>query len=218
MSSISWDSQNQRFFEAGLDRVVLYPVDGPGVPFYGVVSLEEKPSGGEIESFYIDQRKYLMISSYEEFGATLAAVNYPVEFRECLGIKHLAYGLMATQQPKKPFGLSYRTKIGSDTKDVGFAYKLHLVYNAMVGPTTITNTTLRDTPSMQSFSWTISTRPVPFPGLTPLSHLVIDSREVEQHYLEYLESFLYGLGNTDPMILNPGEVLSIMSGYTLNVS
>lgn len=216
MASINWDSTNKRDYEAGLDRVVLYPQEGPGVPWFGVMSIDEQPTGGEIESYYMDGVKYLMVSSAEEFEADISVVNYPEEFRESLGIKHLAMGLLAPQQPKLPFGLSYRTQIGSDTKSVGFAYKLHFVYNAMIGSTTSTNSTLRDTPVMQSFSWRIKTKPIPFPGVTPLSHLVIDSRDADPEYLEYAESFLYGSTDEDPYLLSPGELLTIMSGYELD--
>ena len=215
MTKIDWDSRGRRVYEGGLDRVVLYTKDSPGVPWFGVASINEQGNDGKIKSYYMDGIKYLMVSSYEEFGASISAVNYPPEFAPCIGEKQLAFGLTATRQRREMFGLSYRTLIGSDTQDLGMGYKIHMVYNAMVSPASIAHSTLRESVSLQSYSWRIDTKPIPFPGVQALSHLVIDSREVEKETLLYLESFIYGSEEEDPVQLQPGQILTILSGYEL---
>lgn len=212
MAEIDWNSSGHRVYEAGLDRVVLYTYGHPAVPWFGVASLEESSYGGEIESFYRDGIKYLMVSAHEEFQATLSAVNFPPEFASCNGIRSLANGLFITQQKRHPFNLTYRTQIWSDREPLGSAYKIHFIYNAMANPTNASHSTLRQEPTMESFSWNIVTKPMVFPGTDPLSHLVVDSRYADPADLEHLEELIYGTDEQDPLLLSPGQVLSVLSG------
>lgn len=62
--------------------------------------------------------------SAEDFGASIEAYTYPDEFGAYNGEAELGEGVTVTQQKRTPFGLSYQTKIGSDTNsDLG--YKIH---------------------------------------------------------------------------------------------
>ena len=106
MTRLEWDKAGERFFETGVDRVVLYPSGAPGVPWNGVVSIDETVAGGDVESLYFDGNKYLDIAANEDFSATLAAYSSPSEFSICEGIKSLAPGLFVGQQPRTTFGLS----------------------------------------------------------------------------------------------------------------
>lgn len=212
MASINWDSQGKRYYDLGLDRGVLYTYGNPGVPWFGLRTIEESSSGGDIQSYYLDGVKYLQISGTEEFSATISAISYPKEFLSCEGINTLAKGLLVAQQKRTPFSISYRTMVSSDVSPTGASYKIHLVYNALAKPSSRTHATLQQEPSMESFSWECETKPVRLHGLKPLSHLIVDSSEANPAYLAVLEKYLYGSATNEPMILRPEQIAAILSG------
>lgn len=210
MTRLNWDAVGSRFYETGVDRGVLY-VDGAGVPWNGLVSVEEAPSGGEARPFYIDGVKYLNLSAREEFVATINAFYSPVEFDPCDGIAPLALGVRAGQQRRKSFGLSYRTRIGNDLDGTDYGYKIHIVYNALVAPTTKAYSTKNDAPEIPTLAWPITTTPVVIPGMGRSAHIVIDSTEVSLASLTELEKFLYGSESTPPMLPTPAQIIDLVT-------
>ena len=192
MSRIEWTKPGERFFEAGVDQVVLYPPVGQGVPWNGVVAIGESSSGGELQSLYFDGTKYLDIAAAEDFQASLEAFSAPREFDTCDGVKALSPGLFATQQPRKTFGLSYRTLIGNDLVGPEYGYKLHIVYNITASPAPRASKTLSDRPAPETRAWGLYTVPPPASTFRPTAHLVVDSTLVDPYLMENLETFLYG--------------------------
>lgn len=191
MARLDWNAVGSRFYEAGVDRGVLY-VDGyPGVPWNGLTSVNESPSGGDSKSFYIDGVKYLAVSSPEEFEATLTAFTYPDEFAQCDGNSEPRSGMFLTHQRRKMFGLAYRTMIGSDQTD-SLGYKLHIVYNALASPSERSNETLKDQTDPNDFSWKITCKPPAMAGYKPTAHVVIDSRQTDPSVISVIEDILYG--------------------------
>lgn len=213
MSRLTWDEVGDRVYETGVDRGVLYPaaVSAPGVPWNGLVSIQENPSGGDIEPLYYDGVKYLDFVAAEDFSATLEAFSCPVEFNECDGNKTLSPGLFATQQPRKTFGLSYRTLIGNDLDGIEHGYKLHLVYGCTAAPSPRTSGTLSGTPNPSTRSWNINTVPAPAETYKPTAHFVIDSRHLNPYTLQDLESYLYGRDGQDPRLPTQDEVILILA-------
>lgn len=192
MPRLSWSATGERFYETGVDRGVLYVGTNPGVAWTGLTSVSESPSGGEPKAYYIDGIKYLNLSSAEEFEATVNAFNSPPEFGPCDGTVSIQNGLFVTQQPRKPFGLSYRTKVGNDIDGSDHAYKIHLVYNALAAPSERSNNTLGDSTEPNDLSWSITTRPPVVTGFKPTAHFLIDSRLTPQDILIEIEDILYG--------------------------
>jgi hypothetical protein len=96
------------------------------------------------------------------------------------------------QQARKPFGLSYRTRVGDDIEGDSAGYKIHLVYGALASPSEKAYNSVNDSPEAITFSWEITTTPVPVTGLRPTSLLVIDSTVVAPADLTVLETELYG--------------------------
>lgn len=191
MARLGWNAPGSRFYEAGVDRGVLY-VDGyPGVPWNGLTSVNESPSGGDPKSFYIDGVKYLAVPSPEEFEGTITAFTYPDEFTLCNGMNQIRSGLFLTHQRRRPFSLSYRTMIGSDTDDSA-GYKLHIVYNALASPSDRSNGTLTDQTEPDDFSWKITCRPPAMDGYRPTSHVVLDTRTTDPSVISAVEDILYG--------------------------
>lgn len=133
MSKIVWDKTGERFYETGVDHAVLYPISAAGlynkgVPWNGITAITESPSGAEPNNLYADNIKYLVLVGAEDFGLTIEAYTYPDEWEECDGSAEIAPGVIAGQQNRKVFGLSYRTKLGNDVDGQDHGYKLHLVY------------------------------------------------------------------------------------------
>lgn len=209
MTQLVWDSIGERFYETGVDRGVLY-VDGVGVPWNGLASVEEVPTGGEARPFYIDGVKYLNLAAREEFVATINAFYSPVEFDSCEGMGSLAVGLSAGQQHRKSFGLSYRTRIGNDLAGTDHGYKIHIVYNALVAPITRNYSSISDTPEVPLLSWPITTKPVVVPGMARSAHLVIDSTKVSEASLNEIETILYGSLTTSAMLPTPDQLVDAL--------
>lgn len=210
MSKLEWDMVGERIYEAGLDRGVFYPAIDNGIPWNGLISVTESPSGGEAVPYYIDGVKYLNETAPEDLSVTLTAFTYPDEFSECDGTAFDENGLGYTMQPRQPFNLSYRTKVGNDLNSIEHAYKIHLIYNALAMPTQRSNQTLDDSVDPLDFSWSISTTPIPIPMRKPTAHLIIDSRRIDKYHLAEIEQFLYGSENKNPRFPYPEDLIEIL--------
>ena len=220
MSKIVWDKTGERLYETGVDRGVLYVQSNgtysKGVAWNGLTAVTESPSGAEATPLYADNIKYLNLMSAEEFGCTIEAYTYPEEFAECDGSAELAAGVTIGQQARKPFGLSYRTKIGNDAAGNEFGYKLHLIYGCLAAPSEKAYTSINDSPEATTFSWEVSTTPVSVDDHSPTASITIDSTKVEPTKLAALEEILYGKdGNsgagTEPRLLLPSEIATLFT-------
>lgn len=197
MSRIKWHQVGEKVYENGVSHGVLYQIDESGLygaaeAWNGLTAVTESPSGAESTKQYADNQVYLNMLSIEEFNATIEAYTYPDSFAVNEGTLELAPGVLVGQQPRKPFGLCYRTKIGNDVVGQEFAYKLHLVYGALAAPTEKAYNTINESPEAATFSWELSTTPVEVPGMAPSASIVIDSRTVDPDELAALEEILYG--------------------------
>lgn len=214
MPRISWANVGERYYESGIDRGVLYPESGPGVAWPGITAVRESPSGGSPKPYYINGFKYLNVASSEEFAGTIDAFFAPPEFGECDGTVAISNGLYMAQQRRKSFGMSYRTKIGNDVDGVHHAYKIHLVYDALVAPSSRTFAAIGDAVSPSTFSWEFSTLPPLIPGRKPTSHFVIDSRMTPAPLLLDVEELLYGSDTETSRLPSVSELIAIFDGYT----
>lgn len=212
MTRLVWGLPGERFYETGIDRGSLYLMGSePGVAWNGLTAVKENPSGGQPKPFYIEGQKYINLSGVEEFEATIEAFSSPKEFGVCDGTAQLLKGLYATQQPRRSFGLSYRTRVGNDIQGVDHGYKLHLVYGALAAPSGVTYGTISDTNDPTTFSWSITTLPPIVPGYKPTAHFVIDSREADISALTELEDVLYGTNLTPPRLPTIEELFAIFA-------
>lgn len=212
-----WDLVGDRFYETGIDHGVLYVPDATGVyntgvAWNGLTSVSEAPTGAEANAQYADNIKYLNLISVEEFGATLEAFTYPEEWAQFDGLAVPEPGVFVGQQPRKVFGLSYRTRVGNDLEGDAYGYKLHLVYGCIASPSEKAYNTINDSPEAITFSWEISTTPVPVTGLNPTSLIVIDSGIVDATKLTALETELYGAAAAEPKLPLPDAVIAMMAG------
>lgn len=213
MTRIDWTQVGQRYFEAGIDRGVLFVDGSSGVPWVGLVNFSQKQSGGESSPRYLDGIKISNRSSPEEFEGTLEAFNYPPEFERCDGTYRAENGLRVTQQQRKSFHMVYRSKIGNDVAGLDRAYRLHLLYNLRAQPSDRGYRTLVDQNEPITFSWNITSRAVPVTGFRPSAHYMVDSRDIPTELLTQLENLLYGTEETEPSIPTPGELLFMFDSY-----
>lgn len=215
MFKLKWDGPGERIYETGIDRGVLYPKgsgENPynkGVVWNGLVKVDEKSTGAESEKKYADNIEYLNLMSAEKFEPTIEAFTYPDEFAECDGSKEIADGITVGQQNRKPFGLSYRTRIGNDEESDEFGYKIHLVYGGIASPTDKSYETINETPDAITFSWDITTTPVDVPGHKPSAHVTVNSTKVAAADLKELEEILYGSETLEPRLPLPSELITL---------
>lgn len=208
MAQIEWDKSGERFYEAGVDRGVLYPTSGPGVAWNGLVSINDTPSGGETRPYYIDGFKYYNEATSSEFKAVLEAFTYPDVFSRINGSdRDLA--LSYEDQPRQEFGLSYRTLVGSDTLGLDRGYKIHIIYNAISEPRNSNFSTVANPADPTNFTWDITARPMAVTGFKPTAHIVWDSTKVGSHKTQELERILYGSSNTTPRLPTISELEAI---------
>lgn len=229
MAQLKWDEAGQHWFEAGVSHGVLYPISinsttgkpqyDKGVVWNGLTSVSESPDGADANDLWADNIKYATLRAAETFGGTIEAYTYPDEWAACDGSANLISNnlgaVIVGQQPRKSFGLCYRTEMGNDIDTaIDDGYKLHLVYNCSASPSDRSYETLNDSPDAITFSWEYTSTPVAFTvegatGLKPVSCITIDVGKLPEGYKTTLEAKLYGTdGNnaTDPTLPTPDQI------------
>lgn len=223
---LEWDLVGERYYEVGVDHVVLYPynknatdktkVYSPGVAWNGVTQISENPDGGDANEMWADNIKYAQVRSAETYGGSIEAYTFPDEWEECDGSKSPIAGVTIGQQPRKMFGLSYRTRVGNDEESYAtYGEKIHLVYACTATPSERTYETINDSPDGGTFSWDFDTVPVPVTGseddYLSTSCITIYSNKVDADKYASLLAILYGSGSTDPYLPLPAEVKALFS-------
>ena len=213
MAVLKWDQTGEKTYETGVQKGVLYPMDGAvygkGVAWNGLTAVNETPSGAESTKLYADDIKYLDIRSAEEFGATIEAYSSPEEFDACDGTAELADGVNIGQQNRKGFGFCYRSTIGNDTEYNNYGYKLHIIYGLTASPSERSYSTVNDSPEAATLSWEVSSTPVNVAGFKPTSIVTINSKKINPEALKEIEDALYGAESVEPKILLPDEIKAI---------
>jgi hypothetical protein len=199
-----WDDPNERYFDHGVDRGVLY-VDDNAVPWNGITGMDEAGTGSKTV-LYRDGRIYLADVDPGDFEGVLNALFYPDAFAACAGIPEVGSGLFVDNQKPKRFGLAYRSLVGNGAVDDLFGYQIHLVYNAVAAIGTRSRKTMTQAPNLTEFTFDITATPIKLPGLRPSAHYIIDTRHLDPGVLESLEAILYEEGRM-PVPLELYELL-----------
>ena len=215
MAKLVFNGVGDRLFETGVKKGVLYVMgeDGQyekGVVWNGLTGVTEKPSGAETTNLYADDVKYVVIYGAEEFEATIEAYTYPEEFEQCDGSAALAEGLNVGQQTRKTFAFCYTTSLGNDTQGQDFGYKIHIIYGCKAKPSEKSYSTINDSPEAVTFSWDVSTVPVPVEGMNPTATVVIDSTRMDKGKLKLIEDKLYGTESAEPTLPLPNEFKTLL--------
>ena len=215
MAKLVFNGVGDRLFETGVKKGVLYVMGDEGqyengVVWNGLTAVTEKPTGAETTNLYADDVKYVVIYGAEEFEATIEAYTYPEEFEQCDGSAVLTTGVNVGQQTRKTFAFCYTTSLGNDTQGQDFGYKIHIIYGCKAKPSEKSYSTINDSPEAVTFSWDVSTVPVPVEGMNPTATMVIDSTRVESNKLQLLEEVLYGTSVEDARLPLPDEVKTLL--------
>jgi hypothetical protein len=213
MTRVVWNRVGERLYQTGVDRGVLYPQGETGVPWNGLISVNESSSGGDPKAYYIDGYMYALRPTREDFQGSIEAFMYPKEFERCDGTKGMGRGLHLGNQRRYPFGLSYRTVVGNDISGESYGYKLHIVYNALANPSSRDYRTISDDPEAITFNWSFSTKPIRVIGHKPIPHIIVDSHETQPSLLVALEDILYGSATTPPRLPTPTEVITLFEEW-----
>lgn len=217
MGRLTWAAPGQKKWKTGVKNGVLYLRDEAGLyndgyAWPGLTNVTESPSGAESNKQYADNAVYANLKSAEEFGATIEAFNYPLEFEQCDGTAELAPGVKGGQQSRKTFGFSYRVELGDDL-DSEAGYELHFIYGADAAPSEVSHATMNDSPELAAFSWEVTTTGVEVPGFKPMSHVWVSSLEVAPADLAALEDIVYGVeAGADARLPLPEEVATLAGG------
>lgn len=194
MPVLTWDGVTDRFYETGVSKGVLYEPNGDGVPWNGLISIEENDSN-EVEPIHYDGVKVTDVVTIGDFSATMRAFTYPDEFLFYEGIFEEIDGFYITNQPQSQFCLSYQTKIGNtDGPDAG--YKIHILYNLTAIPQSKTYQSLSLEIEPVEFEWQLTSVPEDIDNYRPTAHVIIDSRKIDEDILQDLEDILYGTEST----------------------
>lgn len=216
MAELKWDEVGEKVYETGTKRGVIYIPNDQGVydkgyAWNGLTAVTESPSGAESTKLWADDQKYADLTSAEEFGATIEAYTYPDEFAKCDGSEELTDGVFIGQQERSPFGFSYTTTVGNDVKGNAYGEKIHLVYGCKATPSDKSYSTINDSPDAITFSWELTTTPVPVKDKKPTACLTIDTTKVKStDNLKKLKDIIYGTAETEARLPMPEEVAAII--------
>lgn len=205
MSKLVWDAVNSRRYESGVDRGVLYPMSGIGVPWNGLMSVTEEYEGADLTTYAVDGVTFLANISSKSYQATVSAFSAPREFDPCVGDLELKPGFLITRQPRDLFNFSYRTMID---EEVG--YKINVLYNVLATPTSRSFASTNNTGDPTNLEWSFVATPVGYPGFKPTAHFVIDTTKIAAYNLGILEDALYGSATSDPFIPTPDSLLAFL--------
>jgi hypothetical protein len=216
MTALVWGDAGKRFYETGIEKGVLYPIDANGdyplgVAWNGLLSITESPSGAEPTALYADNIKYLTLVSVEEFACTIEAYTYPDEFLLCDGSVAPVVGTYIGAQDRTIFGLVFKTKVGDDISGDAAAYKLHLIYGCLASPSEKGFQSVNDSPEAITFSWEVATTPPAITTYKPTAQIIIDSRTADETKLAALLLILFGDTGTDPNLPLPDAIITAMT-------
>ena len=198
--NLEWDKSGEREYEVGVSHAVLYPMKNgsyqAGVAWNGLTGVDENPDGGDLNDIWADNIKYATFQTPENHKGTIKAYMFPDEFYPCNGMVSPSGmdGLVYGGQKRAAFGLCYRTEIGTDT-DESAGYKLHIVYNSKVQPSSRSHATKTENVEPEEMSWEYSSTPVPVTGVTGVeqtSIVEIKSTDFTDAQMLALENVLYG--------------------------
>jgi hypothetical protein len=206
---LAWGAVDDRYYQHGIDRGVLYSSVSDPVVWNGLTGMDENNDGSS-SLYYIDGRIYLADAEPGDFSGKLSAYFWPEAFAACVGIPEAADGFYVDNQKPKRFDLSYRSLIGSGLAGDMFGYQIHLVYNVMASLGTRSRKTINESPTPLEFTFDLVATPIALPGYRPTAHYIIDTRHLSPETLADLESILYGSVEADARMPTPIELYDML--------
>lgn len=217
MAKLVWDALSKRLYETGTSKGVLFPrtttgASGQGVAWNGLASVKQSPEGAEESPIYANDKKYLSMTSAENFKGTIEAYTYPDEFMACDGSKEVAPGLYLGQQDRTPFDFVYSTVVGNDTEGNAHGEKMHFIYGAKAAPAEKAYETINEDPNAILFSWEFSTvaQDVAKEGFKPTAYVAVDSTKLDPAKFKAIQDLVYGTADQEPTMPSIDELIDIV--------
>ena len=184
-----------------------------GFAWNGLTTVTESPSGAEPNPQYADNIKYLNLISAEEFGGTIEAFTYPEEFGQCDGTALPAAGCCRWSAGSKDvWSVLSGLRLVTMSTERTLAISCIWFMDAQAAPSEKAYATINDSPEAISFSWDVTTTPVPVTGYKPTSLIVVDSTVVDPADLTALEDLLYGEASVEAALPTPDAVIALFAG------
>lgn len=186
----------------GIDRVVVY-YDNPVVehgyvnrtwvyaPWDGVTSVSIAGKDREqITRYYMGER----YASSLEIGGISVEINafaYPDEILNRIGMYDYGSGVIYDEGVSRYFSMCYRTMVNGDKSQI------HVLFNVLLSPSSVSNVTISDNPSIMEFKWTGDVIPERIDG-NNISHIVLDEATMDASLFKTFEMYLYGNEENEP--------------------
>ena len=188
-------------FETGLSHAVVWVQNpdtglyGLGVPWEGLFTVTETPTGRETNKLWAHNVQYTQILSDEELEGKIEAYQYPIALDAAMGVARPYAGVKATEQKRTRFCLSYQTIINSDGEGEDSGRLIHFLYNLRLKPSERNSETVNETMEALVFSWDFTSTKMDWDGLEvpykPVSKLVVDTRTTAVGSLDQIVAAIY---------------------------
>lgn len=180
---IEWNQES--LYDCGVEKGVLYFPGAPGIPWNGLVNVDEESEKTIDTTRYFDGVRYAAIQNAEDFKALVTAYTYPPELDTYRG----------------EFGFSYRTQ-----------NIIHLVYATRAHISNRQYTSKGEVIDPSLFQWDIFTKSTVLPGMEPLAHLIVDVRYAYPSVVSDLEDILYGAVDVgDATLPSMGDLIAFFA-------
>lgn len=205
-----------RTYEAGVDRVVIYPpaAYGPPVSWNGVVKISEDFSSLESTPLYFDGAVRLVDQAQGDYKATLQAFTYPTSLEWLL--EDQRYGntpsIVDGQLISAPVSLTYRTTVYDENGFVG--YKIHLIQDVYFSAAPMKHETTTNLISPEVFEWTLTAIPPKnTPARIPSNHVILETSLLPELLVSDLNDMLYGTATAAPYFIDIKSVSDWVVGW-----
>lgn len=188
---VTWDT-GPRPYSQGVSQGMMYPDDGPGVAWNGLISVTETSDQTQ-DPKYFDGSRYLTRSPTLPFAGIISAFTYPDELEDYIGLKDFFTG-----QPTRLFDMVYSTN-----------NELHLVYGVRLAPSQHPYSTISDKVDPVAFQWNFTTLPQKIPGGKSTAHIVILPDDVPADIMAGFENMIYGDDEDDPHMPSIAEIIAM---------
>ena len=169
--------------EYGLSRGMIYPDNGPGLPWPGLVKVTPKLKHN-MYPIYDNGKKYDIIGLPESTGIDVTALTLPTYVAEAVGFSMDSSGIMYDEQELQMFSLAYRT----ETENNG--HKLVVQFNIMASLNDASAQTLEEVVTPSEFTITGESVPETVGVRQRASRIELSTRNTDRELLSAFDDAL----------------------------
>lgn len=169
--------------EYGLSRGMIYPDNGVGLPWPGLVKVSPKLKHN-LYPIYDDGKKYDVVGIPESTGIDVTSLTLPTYVAEVVGFAMDSSGIMYDEQELGMFSLAYRT----ETENHG--HKLVVQFNVMASLNSTSAQTLEETVTPSEFTISGESVPESLGGRYRASRIELSTRSTDRDLLSAFDDAL----------------------------